>query len=98
MSDGFVRPGSQANDPFVLPQGDRVKHDFETARGAFEEDPEIQFGVDWTRAGLTDSGVAVWVATVLLVAFVLALINDLVGSSTARRGETGPGGKDPRDG
>jgi hypothetical protein len=82
-SDGFVRPGTQANDAFVLAPDARVSRDFETARGALDEDPEIQFGVDWTRAGLADSNATVWAATILLIAFVLVLINDFVRSSTA---------------
>jgi hypothetical protein len=84
-SEGFVRPGEQANDPFPLPPKDRFDVEFESARGGHEEDPQIQFGVDWERAGLGGSALAVWVATALLAVFVLVLANDFARSSKSKR-------------
>jgi hypothetical protein len=84
-SEGYVRPGDQANDPFPLPPKDRFDVHFESARGGYEEDPRIQFGVDWERAGLAGSSLAVWVAIGLLVAFVLILANDFARSPGTKR-------------
>jgi hypothetical protein len=86
-SDGFFLPGGAANDPFALEPtaGKPVHRTFQSSPGAFDRDPELEFGVDWTRGGLTDTGPVTLVASILLVAFVLVLINDFIRSEQRRR-------------
>jgi len=95
-SDGFVRPRGEVNDPFALEPnpGAPVHRTFESSPGGLTRDPELEFGVDWTRGGLTDTGPATIVATVLLLAFVLVLINDFVRSERTRREERDADGED----
>jgi hypothetical protein len=83
-SEGFRRPGDEANDPFPLPPKDQFDVDFVTAPGEFEKDPKIQFGIDWDRASLTDSTVTLLVAGVLFLAFGLVLLNDFVRSPSGK--------------
>jgi hypothetical protein len=86
VADGFRRPADLANDPFSLQPNESFDVTFETARG-FDEDPKkIQFGVDFERAGLADSTLAVWVAGALLFVFILVLLNDLARSPSGKRG------------
>lgn len=94
-SDGFFLPAGQVNDPFSLEPnaGDPVHRTFQSSPGAFERDPDLEFGVDWTRGGLTDTGPATLVATVLLVAFVLVLVNDFFSSARSRAAGDGSGDK-----
>lgn len=91
-SDGFFLPGGAANDPFALEPspGTPVHRTFQSSPAAFDRDPNLEFGVDWTRGGLTDTGPLTIVATILLIAFVLVLINDFVRVEEGKRNDPAP--------
>jgi hypothetical protein len=88
-SDGFFRTADQVNAPFSLEAGDQVHYLFLSRPGEFVRDPALEFGVDWDRGSLTDTGPATIVAAILLIAFVLVLLNDFKSSARAKREESG---------
>jgi hypothetical protein len=90
ISDGFAprAAASGANDAFFLKEGGVTHRLFETRRGDYEARPTLEFDVDSDRADLADSSIISWLVILLLAAFVLVVINDVVSSLRAKRDGT----------